>query len=237
MPSPGLLRRLWRAFVRLVVATVVLSLAALAVVLLSQLNARTFSLRVDDGKLVVLKGKLMPTGAEPWRPTDAALADAYAPIDLKGTQVPGLLGGKFDDRDSLDRALFTALEQLARPRVATDDPRALEEGAACLRRARLLKGLTDEQLATLRKLETDVAYYLARTQLEESLARVEEALAQLKLATQTDSRHQREASQMLLTVEPPAKALSSSLRTAVHQLSAPPEQAPAPVASPDAGTP
>lgn len=238
-PRLSLVVRLWRALVRLTVLSVVLALAGAALVLLSRLNARTFSLAVEGDRLIVLKGKELPTGTEPWRPVDVTLADTYAPIDLHGMPMPTLVGARFEDKDALDRALFTALELLARPRVASDDPRMLDDGATYLRRARRLPGLTEDQQATLAKLETEVSFYLARTRLEDSRLKVEEALEQLKRAASTDSRHQRQANQMLLVVEPQAKAFSDALRSAVHQLSQPASAnapAPAPAAN-DAGAP
>ena len=44
--------------------------------LLSRLNARTFTLQQQDGKLLVMKGRMLPLGAEPYRPSDPALAAA-----------------------------------------------------------------------------------------------------------------------------------------------------------------
>src|SRR5438046_2845907 len=81
---------------RLLITAIVLGLASLAVFLLSQQNARTFTLEVHDGKLVVMKGKMFPFGSEPWRP-EPALVDAYAPLDLKGIQPYGVLNVKYTE--------------------------------------------------------------------------------------------------------------------------------------------
>jgi hypothetical protein len=111
-----------------------------------------------------------------------------------------------------------------------------------LRRAEKLKGLTGEQLLSLKAMKTDVAYYTARRKLEDGQRQVEEALAQLKIAADTDNKHARSANQMIVAVEPQARALAEALRTAVNSLSAPapvaapPAPVPAPVAAaPDAG--
>src|SRR5258706_11658017 len=140
--------KLATALKRLLVAAVVLALGGATGFLLSQENARTFTLQVRNGQLVVLKGKMLPMGADPWRP-ERALVDAYAPIDLKGSQPYGVLNIKFTERDELDRALFTVLEGLAKPRVAADDPRELNDGLYYLRRADRLAGLSDEQRISL----------------------------------------------------------------------------------------
>jgi hypothetical protein len=243
---PSFASRAATFFKRLIITTVVVALGGATVFLLSQINSKTFTLENRDGKLVVLKGRMMPMGADPWLPADAALADTYAPIDLEGTSPMGALNVKYEDRDSLDRALFGVLEGLARPRVLSDDPKLLEQGLYYLRRGEKLSGLTDEQRLALKTLRTDVAFYTARKKLEDGQRQVEEALAQLKLASTADSKHSREANQMITTVEPPARALTEALRRAVNMLSAPavdttklpepaPVVAPAPAMAPDAG--
>ncbi|HET9158923.1 MAG TPA: hypothetical protein VFN91_19775 [Myxococcaceae bacterium] len=87
--SDSLGRRAGRAFTRLVVTLVVLGLLGAVGFLLSQLNARTFTLQVQDGKLLVMKGRMLPVGAEPYRPSDPALAAAYGPFDLLGGTAAG----------------------------------------------------------------------------------------------------------------------------------------------------
>src|SRR5882724_1586234 len=97
------------AFKRLLIVLALLGLAGVTVFLVAQENARTFTLEVRDGKLVVNKGRMMPVGADPWRPPPE-LVDAYAPLDLKGMQPYGVLNVKFTERDELDRALFSVIE-------------------------------------------------------------------------------------------------------------------------------
>lgn len=224
--------RALRAFKRLVITTVVLALAGASAYLLSVLNARTWSLEIRDAKLVVLKGRMLPMGADPWKPGDAALVDAYAPVELEGTSPMGVVGMRFSDRDELDRALFSVLEGLAKPRVASDDPKQLERGLYFIRRADRLQGLTQEQKLSLQAMKGDVAFYTARSRLEDAQRQIEEALVQLRLAAQAQNRHARAANQMLTAVEPESKALTEALRKAVHTLSAPPEAPPAPAAVP-----
>jgi hypothetical protein len=230
MPSetPSFGSRLATAFKRLLVLAVVVGLAGVTVFLLSQENARTFTLEVRDGKLVVLKGKMMPTGADPWRP-EPALVDTYAPIDLKGTQPFGVLNVKFTERDDLDRALYTVLEGLAKPRVASDDAKELDDGLYYLRRADRLSGTTEDQRIALKAMKTDVAFYSARMKLEDAQRQIEEALTQLKIATETPNRHSRSANQMLLMVEPTSKVMVESLRRAVNTISAGANDANAPL--------
>ncbi len=224
--QPSFGRRLGRAFRNFVLFALFVGFAGAAAYALSVLNSRTYMLEVQGGQLVVLKGKMLPMGADPWLPADPRLADAYAPLDLEGNTSLAVVGAKYADRDELDRALFVVIELLAKPRVASDSPRDLERGLYFVRRGERLNGLTEEQKLTLKRLQAEVSFYLARTRLEDAQKQVEEALGQLRIAAQSETRNARAANQMLLAVEPPAKVLSDSLRNAVHQLSEPPPAAP-----------
>src|SRR5688572_22376658 len=92
-------------FKRALITLALVGLAGVTLFLLSQENARTYTLEVREGRLLVLKGRMMPMGADPWRPPPE-LVDTYAPLDLKNTQPYGVVNVKFTDRDELDRALF-----------------------------------------------------------------------------------------------------------------------------------
>ncbi|RKG58220.1 IF-2 protein [Corallococcus sp. AB011P] len=210
-----------RTFTRLVVFLVILGLGGGVVFLLGQLNARTFTVLQENGELVVMKGRALPTGAAAYRPGDPRLADAYAPLPLEGQDVTLLTQQKFTDRDDLDRALFPLLETLARPRIASGEPAKVERGLYYLRRAEKLSGITEEQRRSLQSMLTDVAFYQARQKLEDARRLVSEGLAQLKLAAESENRHARAANQMLTTVGPTARDLEEALRRAVHSESAP----------------
>jgi hypothetical protein len=205
-------RRATSAFTRLLVTLLILGLGGAVVFLLSQLNARTFTLAQENGQLVVMKGRMLPTGSVPYRPGDARLADTYAPIPLEGRDVSGLLEQKFTERDELDRALFPVLEGLAKRRMDSDEPEQLEKGLYYLRRADLLAGLTEEQRRGLETMKADVAFFLARQKLEEARRDVTEAMTQLKLAAESRNRNTQRANQMLTTVGPAAQALEKALR-------------------------
>lgn len=204
--------RLYRAFRNLVVFSLVLGAAGAAVYALSLLNSRTYSLEVRNGQLVVLKGRMMPTGAEPWLPSDPTLADTYAPIDLEGNTALTVVDKKYQERDELDRAMFSVLYMLAAPRIASDAPKDFEKALGYVRRAERLSGLSEDQRAQLKKAQVDLAFFLARVRLDDARRQLEEALAQLKLAAESDSRHKDEANLMLMAVEPQVKLLSGTLR-------------------------
>lgn len=227
--------RLFRAFRNLVMLALVLGLASAATYALSLLNSRTYGLDVREGLLVVLKGRMLPWGSEPWQPGEAELVDAYSPLQLEGNTALAVTGAKYGERDELDRAIYTVIEMLAKPRVSSDLAKDLEQGLYYVRRAEHLHGLTDEQKHSLRRMQSDLSFYLARSRLDDARKQLEEAVGQLKIAADSETKHQREANQMLLTVEPQVKALSDALRTAVHQLSQPapvPAPPPAPAVEP-----
>jgi hypothetical protein len=237
-PQKGGGARAMQAFTRLLVTLLVLALGGAVAFLLSQLNARTFTLAVESGHLVVMKGRMLPWGAAPYRPGDVGLADTYAPIPLEGGDVPqSLLTQKYTERDELDRALFSQLETLARPRIASDEPKRIESGVYYLRRAERLTGLSEEQRASLKRMQAEVAYYQARLKMEDARKLIAEAMAQLRLASESENRHARTANQMLTVVEPATTALEQALRTAVHTLSAPPSKETQPPAPAAPGTP
>jgi hypothetical protein len=227
-----------QAFTRLLVTLLVLALGGAVAFLLSQLNARTFTLEVESGHLVVMKGRMLPWGAAPYRPGDVGLADTYAPIPLEGGDVPqSFLTQKYTERDELDRALFSQLETLARPRIASDEPKRIESGVYYLRRAERLTGLSEEQRASLKRMQAEVAYYQARLKMEDARKLIIEAMAQLRLASESENRHARTAHQMLTVVEPATTALEQALRNAVHTLSTPPSREAQPPAPAAPGTP
>jgi len=229
---PGLGRRAASAFTRLLVFLLVLGLGGAVAFLLSQLNARTFSVAQENGQLVVMKGRMLPVGALPYRPGDARQADAYAPLAVEGQDVSRLLTQKFTERDELDRALFPLLERLAGPKVLSDDPALLDKGLYYLRRAELLSGLTDEQRRSLAAMKADVAFFQAKQKLEEARRGVSEAMNQLKLAAESRNRNTQLANQFLSTVGPAAQALEQALRAAEARLGGPgagtPSGAPSP---------
>ena len=227
-------RRATQTFTRLLVTLLILGLGGAVLFLLSQLNARTYTLVLEDAQLVVMKGRMLPMGAAPYHPGDAKLADAYAPIPIEGKDVSGLVQQRFGDREELDRALFPLLESLARPRVESDDPRTLERGLSYMRRADLLSGLTEEQRRTLETLKADVAFYQARQKLEEGRRAVEEALTQLRRAAESRNRHTQSANQWLSSVGPAAEALEQALRAAEGSMAprTPPTETPAPAPAP-----
>ncbi len=226
---------------RMLVTLLLLGLIGLVAWLASERNARTFSLRAENDKLVVLKGRMLPMGADAWTPGDPMLADAYAPIPLEGARPDAaLLQSHYSDRDELDRALFRLLEELARPRIHSDDEQTLEQGLYYLRRAQRLTGISQEQRLALDQMQADVAFYQARSKLEQARRMVADAVTQLELAAEAQGPNAERARQMAASIVGPARALERSLRDASRGAPVQPgqEQLPAHESGtpPDAGT-
>ncbi len=220
--GPSFFSRLGRALRNLLIFVVVVSAATGGLYGASLLNARTWSLELVGGQLVVTRGKMLPVGTAPFQPGDPLLAEAYAPLDLNGNTALAVVGQQYPDRDELDRALFSVIELLAKPRVASDLKGDLDVGVALVKRAEALRGLSESQRTTLGLLRGEVAYFLAKQRIDDARKQLDEALRQLKLAADADARHKKDATQMLLAVEPQVKSLSDTLRAAVQGLPPPP---------------
>ena len=209
------------ALVRLVVVLLLLALAGAVVVLLSRLNARTYSIEQRGQELVVLKGRNLPFGAAPYLPSDPRLVDAYAPVPFEGVAPESLVGVTFEDREALDRALFEVLIDRAEQRITSEDTREQEEALQAMHRAEKLNGITEEQQLSLRRIQAEAAFYQARYRLDEARRLTAEAMVQLRLAAESSTQNARAAHQMLAEVSPAARALEEALRRAVHVLSGP----------------
>lgn len=237
--GPSFFARLGRAFRNLVLFSVVVAAATGGLYAASLLNARTWGLELEGGRLVVTRGRMLPMGTEPFQPADPLLAEAYAPLDLNGNTALAVVGQRYADRDELDRALFSVVELLAKPRVSSDLKQDLDLGVALVRRAEALRGLSEPQRASLSKLKAEVAYFLARQRIDDARKQLDDALQQLKIAADADARHKKDATQLLLSIEGQVKGLSDTLRAATQGLAPPPPpQPPSPAPAPlavDAG--
>src|SRR5512138_1974529 len=80
----------------------VLLLLGLVLWLASERNARTWYLVPDEGRLVVMKGVLLPIGRHAFESPDPALGQAYAPVvPPPGKPLPAEKG--FEERSLLDQ--------------------------------------------------------------------------------------------------------------------------------------
>lgn len=234
---------------RLFALLLILGLGAAVVWLLSERNARSYAVELRDGELWILRGRTLPTGFEPYRPSDALLAQAYANLPvLPGDSTGELLLAPFADREALDQALFRTLKGWVEARLEDDTSERLAQGLRLLRRLELLPGSSAEQREQLKDLQTRAAYVEGRARVDEAQAALREAVARLRIASERRGRYAREAGELLERVGALSEQLSRSVRAplgAPTAAEARPEPLPAekpeaaepevPAAAPDAG--
>src|SRR5512138_2304024 len=112
----------------------ILGLLALVVWLVAERNSRTWHLVPDEGRLVVMRGMMLPAGRTSFQTNDPALAQAYAPLVAPpGKPLPA--ERSFEERSLLDQALYDLLAGWAKEEIASGDPARLERGLGYLARA------------------------------------------------------------------------------------------------------
>jgi hypothetical protein len=222
----------------------VLGLFAVVVYLLSERNARTYTLVLEDGYLSVKKGVMAPMGRSTFKTADPAQAQAYAPLKPP----PGFKledERTFDDRGALDQALFEYLAKWARDDLAGEKPELVQRALTWLDRAEKLPGISGSQRDELRTLRAESGYYEARELLGKAADALRQARERLRVTAASTSRHAGEAGEALHQIDPTIDEVYRAERVLVPmggsqptppQGGAPAAAAPAtPPAAPDAG--
>lgn len=212
----------------------ILALLAVVVWLASERNARTWTLAPDEGRLVVLKGYLLPAGRQTFKTSDPALAQAYAPIVLPPGKAPPA-EQSFDDRGALDQALYDLLAGWAREDIGSGDPGRLERGLGYVERAEHLGGVSQVQRQDLTALRGESGYFEAQRLLERAADELRDAAGKLGEAGRSRSSHAMDAQLLVHDVETARDAAMNALRasSARREPAHPPAPtlAPAPAAS------
>jgi hypothetical protein len=209
----------------------VLLLAGLVLWLLSERNARRYSLVFEDGVLSVKKGILAPLGRQAFKTDDPQLVQAYAAFKPPaGAQLPP--EQSFDDRAGLDQALYELLARWAREDIATAKAELLDRGMAFVARAERLAGISAAQREDLKALRADSAFFEARQLLERGEETLRQARERLRIAGQSASPHAGDAAEALRAVEPVLSEIhrASRLLAPARGGSAPSAPAPPPAA-------
>ncbi len=208
----------------------ILALLAVVVWLASERNARTWYLAPDEGRLVVLKGYMLPAGRQVFKTNDPALAQAYAPIVLPtGKSAPA--EQSFDDRSALDQALYDLLAGWAREDIGSGDPNRLERGLGYVDRAEHLGGVSQAQRQDLAALRGESGYFEAQRLLERAAEELRDAAAKLGDAARSRSSHAMDAQLLLKDVEAARDGAMGALR-ASNARQRPPASPPAPTSPP-----
>lgn len=191
----------------------ILGLLALVLWLASERNARSWHLVPDEGRLVVMRGMLLPMGRQAFDTSDPALAQAYAPlVPPPGKPLPP--ERTFEDRTLLDQGLYELLAGWARDEIASGDPARLERGLGYLGRAEKLPGLSSAQRDDLAGLRAESGYYEAMRLLSRAAEELRDATEKLRRTSGSRSAHAADAGALLRELEPASEAAQAALRSA-----------------------
>ena len=213
----------------------VLALFAVVVYLLSERNARTYTLALEDGQLTVKKGIMAPMGRQTFKTADPAVAQAYAPLKPP----PGFKLEEerdFEDRGALDQALYEYLAKWARDDLATEKPELVERALSWIDRADKLAGISATQRDDLRTVRAESGYFEARQLLGKAADALRRARERLRLTASSSSRHAGEASEALRHLDPTADELYRAERL-LAPVGGPPPAAPQPASAPPPAPP
>jgi hypothetical protein len=191
----------------------ILGLLALVVWLVSERNARSWHLVPDEGRLVVMRGMMLPAGRTTFQTSDPALAQAYAPLVAPpGKPLPP--ERTFEERALLDQALYDVMAGWAREEIASGDPARLERGLGYLTRAEKLPGLSPAQRDDLGALRAESGFQEGLRLLGRAAEELRDAAEKLRRASNSRSTHAADAGILLKDVEPALEAANGALRQA-----------------------
>jgi hypothetical protein len=221
-------------FLRAAVAWIaILGLLALVTWLVSERNARTWYLVPADGRLVVMKGYLLPVGRGAFETSDPATAAAYAPIvPPPGKAAPAERA--FEERGQVDQAIYELVSGWARDEIASGDPARLERGLGYLGRAEKLPGLSASQREDLAALRAESGYQEAMRLLGRAVDELRDASDRLRRTASSRSAHAGDAGRLLRELEPALDQAGAALRRAEGTRPPPAGPAPEPAKAPEA---
>ena len=207
----------------------ILGLLGMVTWLASERNARTWYLVPADGRIVVMRGYMLPMGRGTFETSDPATAAAYAPI-VPPPGKPAPVERTFDERGLLDQAIYELVSGWAREEIASGDPARLERGLGYLGRAEKLPGLSPSQREDLAGLRAESGYQEAMRLLARAVDELRDASDRLRRAAGSRSAHAADAGRLLRELEPATDVATTALRRA--EGTRPP---PAPPAAPAQG--
>jgi hypothetical protein len=204
----------------------ILGLLALVAWLMSERNARSWHLVPSEGRLVVMRGLMLPAGRAAFTSSDPGLAQAYAPlVPPPGKSLPP--ERTFDERGLLDQAIYDLVAGWAREEIESGDAARLERGLGYLARAEKLPGLSPAQRDDLAALRAESAYQEAMRLLARGVDELREASDRLRRAASSRSPHAADAGALLRDVEPAVDAAAAALRRVIGEPRPAPDAPPA----------
>jgi hypothetical protein len=187
---------------RLVLWLLIFALLAVVWWLASERNVRHYALSVQNGQLVVERGRFFPMGTAPVRGVEP-----YIPIPVPaGAKSPAY--SEYDDSTALDRALLDVLTGWAREAAKKGEPSSMQTASQLVERASHLPGLTAAQLAEVAALRGELAWEEARGDLTQAAQSAGAALRKLEMVEKANGPHASEAAAQAQKV----RALEQGLR-------------------------
>ncbi len=204
--------------------------------LAAERNARSWYLVPDEGRLVVMRGMLLPVGRRVFESADPTLSQAYAPlVPPPGKALPP--ERTFDERSLLDQAMYDVLAAWSRDEIASGDPARLDRGLGYLSRAEKLLGLSPAQHDDLAALRAESGYHEALRLLDRAGGDLRDAADKLRRAATSRSAHASQAEKLLKDIEPALQATLGATHAAGARPAPDAEKAATPQGSPPQGSP
>jgi len=176
---------------RFAVYVLVLGLVGAVFWLASERNQRHYSWTVENGKLVISKGRFFPTGQSAIIADDPQQGSVYGPIALPpGAKVSDQ---EFEDQTALDRALFDLVLPWAKADLQKGDEPSMAEANALADRVGAIPGLTPDQFRALSGVRSELSYASARGELVQAAKLVLSARRKLEAVYQSGSDRALEA--------------------------------------------
>jgi hypothetical protein len=176
---------------RFAVYVLVLGLLGAVLWLVSERNQRRYSWTVENGKLVVSKGRFFPTGQSAITADDAQQGSVYGPIALpQGAKVPDQ---EFEDQTALDRALFDLVLPWTKADLQKGDEPSMAEANSLADRVGAIPGLTPDQFRALSSVRNELSFASARGELTQAARLVLSARRKLEAVNQSGGERALEA--------------------------------------------
>ena len=196
---------------RLVLWLLIAGLLVMVWSLASERNERHFKVALENGNVVVERGRYFPMGTSP--STDKI----YAPLPLPPGE-KSFAEMEFDDQNSLDQYLFGVLSGWAKDANKKGDTHA---ASALVDRASQLPGLTGAQVNELSALRASLAWDEAHAEVLQAADLLDGAARKLKLVETANGAHATEAATERTSLLDTANALRGQKKAPAPQAATP----------------
>ena len=172
-----------------------LLMAALAVAA-SLHNQKKLRLNIENGRLIVEQGKLLPFGFQAIDTDTDSKSKAYKPIPLRDSMrvdVPI----EFTDRTELDQYLFSLLSAWSKELIESGSSQDVGLAETLIERSELIPGVSVQQRREIRSMKADLSFSAAKRLILQSKEILKTAERELRDASSVESRFELEAQQWM----------------------------------------